>query len=186
MVTTVSGGLSRCGVFSFCFPLPREQFVQAGSRDLRDAAEDVGEPELGIDLVEARGHDEGEHDGGPVRAAVGSSEQPGLSAQSHHPFILPMSAKSWKSITDGIPILVARSAFGAWSSGRRAYFLVCSARPASWSLSPLGCIRDLCRNDHGLATRRSGDASRVEAAVDRHSHCRRLPGRHWSRSGESP
>ena len=82
MVTTVSGGLSRCGVFSFCFPLPREQFVQTGSCDLRDAAEDVGEPELGIDLVEARGHDEGEHDGGPVRAAVGSSEQPGLSAQS--------------------------------------------------------------------------------------------------------
>jgi hypothetical protein len=31
----------------------------------------------------------------------------------HHPFILPMSAKSWKSTTDGIPIFGARFLFGA-------------------------------------------------------------------------
>jgi len=62
----ISGGLARCGDFGFCFPLPREQFVQAGLRDPRDASEDVGEPGLGIDVVEARGHDEGEHDGGPA------------------------------------------------------------------------------------------------------------------------
>jgi hypothetical protein len=29
------------------------------------------------------------------------------------PFILPMSAKSWKSTTDGIPIFGARFLFGA-------------------------------------------------------------------------
>lgn len=52
MMTTVSGGLARCGVFGF--PLPREQFAQAGLRDLPDASEDVGERDLGIDLVEVR------------------------------------------------------------------------------------------------------------------------------------
>ena len=31
----------------------------------------------------------------------------------HHPFILPMSTKSWKSTTDGIPIFGARFLFGA-------------------------------------------------------------------------
>ena len=46
-----SGGPSGWDIF---FRLPWEQLVQAGLQYFGDASEDVGEPSLGIDVVEAR------------------------------------------------------------------------------------------------------------------------------------
>jgi hypothetical protein len=42
-----------------------------------------------------------------------AGEESILACQSHHPLILPMSGRSWKSITAGIPILAARLSSGA-------------------------------------------------------------------------
>jgi hypothetical protein len=53
-------------------PLPWQEFMEPGLRDFGDASEDVSEPGLGVDVVEARGHDEGIHYRGPVRPACGS------------------------------------------------------------------------------------------------------------------
>ena len=55
-------------------------------------------------------------------AVIVTGEQRILARKSHHPFILPMSGKSWKSITGGTPILAAKSAYGAWSNERRVDF----------------------------------------------------------------
>ena len=41
------------------------------------------------------------HDGGPVGAALGPGEQPDFSAQSHRPFILPVSGLRSRSIIAG-------------------------------------------------------------------------------------
>jgi hypothetical protein len=45
--------------------------------------------------------------------AIGACEQMVLAAEGSHPFILPMSGRSWKFITAGIPTLAARSSSGA-------------------------------------------------------------------------
>jgi hypothetical protein len=55
-------------------------------------------------------------------AAIGAGEQRILPIERNRPFILPMSGRKWKFITDGIRILAARSAFAVWSNGRPAYF----------------------------------------------------------------
>jgi len=54
-------------------------------------------------------------------AAVRAREQRIFPIERYQPFILPMSGRKWKFITDGIRILVARSAFAVWSNGRPAY-----------------------------------------------------------------
>lgn len=41
-------------------------------------------------------------------------------AQGHSPFILPMSARTWKFIIDGTRILAARSTYDALNSERQA------------------------------------------------------------------
>ena len=41
-----------------------------------DTGEDVGQPGLGIDVVELSGDDEAVHEGGTVAAAIGAGEQP--------------------------------------------------------------------------------------------------------------
>ena len=48
-----------------------------------------------------------------IRSAEVLAVQEAASAHCHHPFILPMSGRSWKFNTAGIPILAARSASGA-------------------------------------------------------------------------
>ena len=78
-----------------------------------DTIQHIGEPGAGIDIVESRRDDERIHRGRPFATAVTAREQPALPAESHHPFILPMSGKSWKSTTGGIPIFGARFLFGA-------------------------------------------------------------------------
>lgn len=45
------------------------------------ARKHVGKPCFGIDVVEARGHDEGFYDGGSLGTAIGSREQPCLAAK---------------------------------------------------------------------------------------------------------
>jgi hypothetical protein len=65
----------------------------------------------GIDAASRGGADHrtdiGEQIGPPDRAEPAGD----LSVGSHHPFILPMSDKSWKSNTVGIPISGAKSWF---------------------------------------------------------------------------
>ena len=79
---------------------------------LGDAGKDVGEPGLWVDIIELGGDDEAIHDGCALATAIGACEQPRLSSKSYCPFILPMSGRSWKFITDGIRILAARCKSG--------------------------------------------------------------------------
>jgi hypothetical protein len=51
-----------------------------------------------------------------LAAAVRASEERIFAIQRHHPFILPISGKSWKSITGGARILAARLPCVGWSS----------------------------------------------------------------------
>jgi hypothetical protein len=87
-----------------------------------DPGQDVCQPRLGVDVIHLGCDDKAVHCSGSLTAAVGSAEHPGFSAKSHSPFILPMSAKTWKFIIDGTPILAARSSYDALNSGRLASF----------------------------------------------------------------
>jgi hypothetical protein len=89
-------------------------------RVIGDAGEDVGEPGLRVDAVELGGADQRVHHGGTLAAPVGAAEQPALPAQGYSPFILPMSGRSWKFATAGIPMLGARFRFARSRSTRVA------------------------------------------------------------------
>ncbi|MBG0800054.1 hypothetical protein HUN39_18550 [Methylocystis sp. FS] len=54
-----------------------------------------------------------------------------LSVERHHPFILPMSVRNWKSTTDGIHIAAARFWFVGLSSVQLAHSFKYKGRPAS-------------------------------------------------------
>jgi hypothetical protein len=72
------------------------------------ALQDVSEPGKGLDVVELCGGDEGA-DGCPSGAAtVRAREQMVFAPERNHPFILPMSGRSWKSIIGGTLISAAR------------------------------------------------------------------------------
>ena len=64
-------------------PFPWEQFREARRRQVPDAGKDIGEPGLGIHVIQPCGHDKGAHGGRPVGAAVGTGEEPGRSAASY-------------------------------------------------------------------------------------------------------
>jgi len=66
-----------------------------------DAGDDVCEPRLGIDAVEASGFDERVHDGGAPAAVVGASEEIVFAPESHRPFILPVLGSTSRFITAG-------------------------------------------------------------------------------------
>lgn len=66
-------------------PVPWEQLVDPDSRVIRDAREDVGEPDLRIDVVESGGLDERVEGRGALAAAIGAAEQPRLPAQGYAP-----------------------------------------------------------------------------------------------------
>ena len=121
-----SGGVVDCGggfVFgALTFPVPGQKLVELRLRDIVDPGENVGEPGLGIDIVHFCRDDERIHGGGALTAAVRSTEEPGLSSQSNHPFILPMLGRSWKSTTDGTLILAVSSRYCEWRIERRANF----------------------------------------------------------------
>jgi len=128
------------GLDGIWLPVPRQEFVEAaGGMTVGHALQDVSEPRKGLDVVELCGGNEGA-DGCPSdAAAVRAREQMVFAPERHCPFILPMSGRSWKSTTGIIHISAARSWCVAWSSERRANFLACKGRQASWYRSPVGC-----------------------------------------------
>ena len=60
------------------FPVPGQKLVEVPGRMVCDPGQHVGEPGLRIDVVHLGGDDQGVHDRGPVAAAIGAGEQPGL------------------------------------------------------------------------------------------------------------
>jgi len=116
-----------CWVFS---PIPRQEFIELGDRLVVDPVEHVGEPCLRVDLIELRSANQSVHDGSPFSPTFGASEEPRLSSKRHHPFILPMSGKSWKSVTGGTRILAARLLCVGWSSEQLGNFFGCWGPPA--------------------------------------------------------
>ena len=79
----VRAGLRGQGLVPGGFPVPGQEFVHTGVRQLGDAGEDIGEPSLRVDVVEFGGDDEGVHRRGALAPAVGAGEQPRPSAQSN-------------------------------------------------------------------------------------------------------
>jgi len=67
-----------------------------------DAGEGVGEPGLGIDVVELCGLDEGVDGDGPVAAGIGAAEGPIPASDGNRRVILPISAMRSRSSTVGI------------------------------------------------------------------------------------
>src|SRR3984893_19363014 len=66
-------------------PFPGQQFMQTGGGKIGDTGEDVGEPDLGIDVVEATGRDHRQHDGGTIGAALAAGEGPVAPSQGDAP-----------------------------------------------------------------------------------------------------
>ncbi len=58
------------------FPCPGQQIVDALGRVIRQPRQDVGQPRLGIDVVELCGLDQRVDSGGAVAARVGATECP--------------------------------------------------------------------------------------------------------------
>ena len=83
-------------------PFPGQQFVQTRCGKIGDTGEDVGEPGLGIDVVETASRDRRQHDGGPVGSALRAGEGPIAPSQSSRTVILPIVVQKSKSIIRGI------------------------------------------------------------------------------------
>ena len=74
-------------------PIPREQVVDVAGRVFGDAGEDIGQPDLRIDIVHLGGDDQAVHHRGALPAAIGAGEEPRFSAQSNREVILPVSGR---------------------------------------------------------------------------------------------
>ena len=75
--------------------------MQADLWEIRDAREDVGEPSLRINLVEASSHDQRDDDSSALGAAIGTCEQPSFSPESSRRVILPISGRKQRFTTGG-------------------------------------------------------------------------------------
>jgi len=93
--------------------------VEALDRVIGDAAQDVGEPGLGIDAVEFGGTDQRVDRRGALAATVGAGEQPGFAPEGNRPVILPISGRRSRSITAGTHSMGAAFA-ASMSSGAPA------------------------------------------------------------------
>ena len=91
------------------FPFPRQQLVNSILRVVRNLRDDVAEPGVRVDIVEAAGLDQRIHGGRTVTAAVRAAEGPVPAPDSNRRVILPMSGNKWNFITDGILIMAAVS-----------------------------------------------------------------------------
>jgi hypothetical protein len=91
--------------------MPGQELVDTVDRVVGDAGENVPEVGLRVEAVQGRGLDQGVEDRGSMTAGIGAGEQVVLAAQRYSPFILPMSGRSWKFATAGIPMLGARFRF---------------------------------------------------------------------------
>ena len=90
---------------------PREEFIDgAVEMSIDDLGQQVGQIGVGFDAAQLTVFDQRGDDGPVVAAAVGAGEERVLAVESHSPFILPMSGRSWKSITNGIPISAVKLA----------------------------------------------------------------------------
>jgi hypothetical protein len=119
---------------------PWQEFVETAlGMAVDDAADDVGQVVVGLQADELAGLDQGSDDGPMFGAAVGAGEECIFPIEGHHPFILPMSGRSWKFITDGTLIAARRFRCVALSSARRASSLGCSDQVGWLSRSPAGC-----------------------------------------------
>ena len=90
-------GLRGLIVLLVVLPVPGEEFVEPVLRRVGDPAEDIGEPSLGIDVVEPGGTDQRIHRRRAHAAAVRAGEQPRSPVQgntSERPLgrIMPISA----------------------------------------------------------------------------------------------
>ena len=104
-------------------PDPGEKFVEPAVRpEIDEAGEHVCEIGFRIDAVQLAGLDQRSDDGPVLGAVIVAGEESVLSGKGNHPFILPMSGKSWKSNIGGTRISAARFPCVAWSSERRANF----------------------------------------------------------------
>ena len=94
-------------------PLRRNSIAAIRRSDLfvpiDDGSECCGQIGMGLDGSEFAGLDQRGDDGPVFRPGVVTGEDGVFAVQDHHPFILPMSAKSGKSTTVGILILARRS-----------------------------------------------------------------------------
>jgi hypothetical protein len=93
-----------------------------------DARQNVSQIGLRIKAREFGGFYDGHGLGERFASGVAAREEPVLASDAETPFILPVSGRSWKSITDGTHILVVRSPYAALSSERQANFLRCRGR----------------------------------------------------------
>jgi hypothetical protein len=66
-------------------PIPRQEFVDALGRMIRQAGQHVGEPSLRIDIIELGGGDEGVDRSRTPAALIGASEGPISSADGDSP-----------------------------------------------------------------------------------------------------
>src|SRR6476469_1691034 len=64
-------------------PIPGQQRGEVGDLVIGNPGEHVGEPGLGIHIVELGCVDQREHDCSALAAAIGTCEQPGLAAESN-------------------------------------------------------------------------------------------------------
>jgi len=76
-----------------------------------DAFEDLAQIVLWIEHIQLCRFGQREDRCCPFASGIRTGVEPILSSERHHPFILPMSDKSWKSNTVGIPISGAKSWF---------------------------------------------------------------------------
>ena len=84
---------------------PREQLVDGAVEvSIDDLCQHVSEVSIRFDAAEFAVLNQCGDDGPVVTPAVGTREERILTIESHFPFILPMSGRSWKSITNGIHI----------------------------------------------------------------------------------
>ena len=72
----------QCVVNGVCLaPVPGHQLIELLDGMAGDTGKDVGQPGLGIDVVELGGNDEAVKDGGTVTSAIRTGEQPGFPAK---------------------------------------------------------------------------------------------------------
>ena len=70
----------------------REQAIEIAGAVVVDAGQDIGEPGLGIDVVEPGRLDQRVHEGGALTTAIGAGEQPGLAAERNR---APVRRRCW-------------------------------------------------------------------------------------------
>ncbi len=89
-------------------PVPRKKLVEAiVGPEIDEAAENIGKPSLRVDAGQFGCFDQRSENGPVFGAIVVTREECVLARERNCPFILPMSGKNWKCVTDGTLISAA-------------------------------------------------------------------------------